>query len=354
MLGIKVAWYNNGMENQQSEQFDFVGIGDIVTDAFIRLKNAELHCDINHEHCEICMDFGAKIPYESVTTVPAVGNSPNAAVCAARLGLRTALITDLGADYHGDEALATLTREKVDTRFVRRHEGQKTNYHYVLWYQDDRTILIKHEKYDYALPKIDGPKWIYLSSLGEHSLAYHDMIEKYLSENPAVKLAFQPGTFQISLGPEKLKGIYARTEIFFCNTDEARAILKTNSEAIPELLSGIRALGPKIAVITDGVIGAYASDGEHPPSASGGGGWFMPLYPDPTPPFERTGAGDAFSATVTTALALGKTLPEALRWGPINSMSVVQKIGAQAGLLTREALEQYLAQAPADYQPKTI
>ena len=72
------------MKNQQEQQFDFVGIGDIVTDAFIRLKNAELHCSVNHEHCEICMAFGAKIPYESMTVVPAVGNSPNAAVAAAR------------------------------------------------------------------------------------------------------------------------------------------------------------------------------------------------------------------------------------------------------------------------------
>ena len=57
-----------------NKNFDFLAVGDIVTDAFIRLKDAELHCDINHEHCEICMNFGAKIPYESVTVVPAVGN----------------------------------------------------------------------------------------------------------------------------------------------------------------------------------------------------------------------------------------------------------------------------------------
>ncbi|MFH1169984.1 MAG: carbohydrate kinase family protein [Candidatus Vogelbacteria bacterium] len=334
------------MENNPDQQFDFVGIGDIVTDAFIRLKNAELHCDINHEHCEICMDFGAKIPYESVTTVPAVGNSPNATVAASRLGLRTALVTDLGDDYHGDEALATLTREKVDTRFVHRHPGQKTNYHYVLWYQDDRTILIKHEEYPYALPNLGSPRWIYLSSLGEHSLAYHGLIEKYLQKNPTVKLAFQPGTFQISLGPEKLKGIYARTEVFFCNREEAQKILNIETEEIKKLLSGLRELGPKIAVITDGVIGAYASDGEKI--------WFIPPYPDPAPPLERTGAGDAFSATVTAALALGEPFQTALAWGPINSMSVVQKVGAQAGLLTRKTLEQYLAQAPADYQPKTI
>jgi sugar/nucleoside kinase (ribokinase family) len=78
------------------------------------------------------------------------------------------------------------------------------------------------------------------------------------------------------------------------------------------------------------------------------------MYPDPKPPVDRTGAGDSFSSTFTTALALGKDIPTALSWGPINSMSVVQYIGAQEGLLTREKLEQYLKNAPADYIPKKI
>jgi hypothetical protein len=42
-------------------------------------------------------------------------------------------------------------------------------------------------------------------------------------------------------------------------------------------------------------------------------------------------------------------LPEALRRGPINSMSVVQYIGAQKGLLSRNEIESYLADAPAHY-----
>lgn len=333
--------------NQENEngEFDFVAIGDIVTDAFIRLKDAELHCDINHEHCQICLAFGAKIPYDSVTIVPAVGNSPNAAVAAARLGLKSALVTDLGADQNGAEALATLNTEGVDRRFVREHPEAKTNYHYVLWYQDDRTILIKHEKYQYQLPPLGAPRWIYLSSLGEETLAYQEAIGQYLEANPTIKLAFQPGTFQIKFGPEKLASIYRRTEVFYCNVSEAEKILGLEV-GIKELLKGIRALGPKIVVITDGPKGAYVYDGEQM--------WFGPPYPDPAAPLERTGAGDAFSATFTAALALGKSLPEALAWGPINSMSVVQKVGAQAGLLTRKELEDYLVKAPANYRPELL
>ena len=78
----------------------------------------------------------------------------------------------------------------------------------------------------------------------------------------------------------------------------------------------------------------------------------MPIYPHT--PFERTGAGDAFASTIVSALALGKNLLEALPWGPINSMSVVQEIGAQKGLLTLEKLEEYLKNAPADYKLRKL
>jgi len=82
----------------------------------------------------------------------------------------------------------------------------------------------------------------------------------------------------------------------------------------------------------------------------GSDSWFMPIYPDPAPPYERTGAGDSFASTFISALALGKTPSEAIAWAPINSMSVVQKVGAQEGLLTREALEKLLAEAPDNYK----
>jgi ribokinase len=77
----------------------------------------------------------------------------------------------------------------------------------------------------------------------------------------------------------------------------------------------------------------------------------MPLYPDPAPPVDRTGAGDAFASTFVVALATGKSIEEALRWAPINSMSVIQKVGAQAGLLKENELEEWLAKAPDWYQP---
>jgi len=329
------------------KDYDFIAIGDVVTDAFIRLQDASVHCDVNKEKCKLCMKFGDKIPYEFVEIVRAVGNSANAAVAATRMGLKTALVANVGDDQNGSECLATLERNKVSLEFMKTHEHKETNYHYVLWYEDDRTILVKHQEYAYTLPNIGTPKWLYLSSLADNSLAYHLEILSYLEKNPTVKLAFQPGTFQMKLGVEKLSGIYKRSELFFCNVEEAKRILGIIEDiTIGDLLKKIASLGPQIVVITDGKKGAYVYDGKS--------AWFMPSYPDEKPPYERTGAGDAFASTFTSALALGMEVPQALMWGPINSMSVVQHIGAQRGLLSKNEIEALLERAPEIFKPKIL
>jgi len=328
------------------KDLDFLAIGDITTDAFIRIKDASVNCNLSKSNCQLCVSFGDKIPYEKVVVVPAVGNSPNASVSAARLGLASAIMTNVGDDASGKEDIETLSKNGVETEFVKINAGMKSNYHYVLWYEEERTILVKHEEYPYEMPDVGSPKWIYLSSLGENSIPFHHEIAKYLTKHPEIKLAFQPGTFQIKLGYDTLSDIYKLTELFFCNKNEAQRILNSKDTDIKKLLSGVRALGPNIVVITDGPAGAYTYDGKEM--------WHMPMYPDPAPPVDRTGAGDSFSSTFTSALALGKTIPEALMLGPINSMSVVQHVGAQEGLLTLEKLEEFLKDAPEDYKPEKI
>ena len=326
--------------------YDIVAIGDIVIDAFIRLKDASVHCKINQEDCELCVRFGDKVPYESVEVVYAVGNCANAAVSASRLGLSSALISTVGNDKNGEDCLAELKKNGVSTEYMATNNEYPTNYHYVLWYDVERTILVKHAPFPYGLPKnMPAPKWMYLTSMGETGEAFHHEISAYVKEHPETKLVFQPGTFQIKLGKEKLKDIYEVAELFFCNVEEAQRILGTGEHDHIKLMQMLRALGPKSVVMTDGFKGAYALE-------ESGKAYFMPIYPHT--PFERTGAGDAFASTIMSLLALGKTLDEAMRSAPINAMSVTQFVGAQKGLLSREKLEEYLAKAPPDYQLKEI
>lgn len=322
---------------------DFLAVGDIVIDDFIRLKDAHVTCRIDTGACEICMRWGDKIPFEFALTVPAVGNAANASVSAARLGLSSALRAYVGEDTHGQACIAQLMREKVDTAFVQKQAGKHTNYHYVLWFESQRTILVKHEAFDYSVPPMpEGPKWLYLSSLGENSLPYHHAWSDQLKRWPATKLAFQPGTYQMQFGTEALKDIYARADIVFCNKEEAQKILKTEEADMQALLVGMQALGPKIVLITDDTRGAYCAD-------ASGKRYRVPRYPDPRPPYEITGAGDAHASGVVAALALGLPLEQALLWGATNASFVLQKIGAQEGLPTRAELEAAIANPPAPF-----
>lgn len=332
--------------SENNKKIDFLAIGDIVIDTFIKLKDASIEGTPSDKDYKICLPFADKIPYEDIFILPAVGNAGNVAVAASRLGLQTKLISNIGYDKAGTDCLDSLKKDGVGTELIKINSGIKTNQHFVLWYEAERTILIKHEIYPYSLPEFDEPKWIYFSSVNETAFPFHYTIADYLDAHPDVKFAFEPGKFEIKLGKEKLQRLYKHTDMFFCNVEEAKKILGLDSGEIKELLEKIHNLGPKTVVITDGPKGAYTFNGTEY--------LFMPPYPDPKPPYERTGAGDAFSATVVIATILGKTTSEALEWAGINSMSVVQEVGAQSGLLTMERLEEYLKNAPADYQVRKI
>lgn len=332
-----------------AEQPDVVSVGDIVTDAFIKLIDDQAQTYENEQGKWLAMPFGTKLPFDHVEIIEAVGNAANAAVAFARLGLNSSFVTNVGGDQHGRDMINALSKNKVDTRFVRINPDKKSNYHFVLWYKDERTILIKHEDYDYHWPHLtpaETPKWLYFSSISEHALNYHDQVSQWLNKHPSVKLAFQPGTFQMEAGSERLSAIYQRSEILILNREEAVLVGGGNHDDINDLFDHLHALGPKIVVITDGPNGAYASDGHERLS--------MPLYPDPAPPIDRTGAGDSFAATFVAALIKGNNIAGALQWAPINSMSVVQHVGAQAGLLSETQLESYLRQSPDWYKPKAI
>lgn len=325
-----------------------LAIGDIVTDAFIKLKEDEARIDTEPDGSKrLSMPFGSKPPYDHVDIVQAVGPSPNASVAFSRLGARSGLMAYMGDDLPGKEMLQYLSEQKVDTSTVSIAEGQKSNYWYVLRYGAERTILVKNEKYDYKWQEPrDTPDWIYLSALDEASWDLHTELLKYLEKHSDTKLVFQPGTFHFKWGTKKLADIYARSHMTVMNKEEAADVTGRDLDSIEDLFEGLHSLGPKIVVITDGPHGSYASDGKKIIS--------IPNYPDPAPPLDRTGAGDAFASTITTALAQGESLETALTWAPINSMNVCQHLGAQEGLLDKDAILQLLEKAPENYKVEVI
>ena len=328
-----------------NKKISLLAIGDIAIDCFVRIKEANEVCNINTETCQLCLSFANKIPYEFDEIVPAVGNSANASVAGSKLGLASSLITHIGKDKNGKDCIDVLKKVGVNTSQIYSHKDKRTNLHYVLWYGPERTILVKHEEFPYHLPKIKKPDWIYLSSMGANSKEYHQAIESYLLKNKDIRLAFQPGTYQMKMGVEALKNIYARTEIFICNVEEAELISGTDTKDIRMLSEKLYALGPKIIVITDGPKGSYSYDGEKV--------LFIEAYPQ-EPAYERTGAGDAYASTFMTTIAYGENIETAMKWASVNSMNVCKYVGAQRGLLTVPEIKVFLDKAGAEWTTRQL
>src|SRR5579871_4304200 len=153
------------MSDQDS--FDILSVGDVVTDAFIKLFDDQANAYADKDGNKwLAMSFGMKIPFDHAEVIEGVGNAGNAAVSFARLGLHTGFVSNVGGDQYGRDIINAHHKQGVDTRFMHINPDKRSNYHYVLWYKEERTILIKHEEYDYHWPHIrppEMPRWIYFS-----------------------------------------------------------------------------------------------------------------------------------------------------------------------------------------------
>lgn len=307
-----------------------MAVGDSTQDIFLGMHEAGVQCDLDGHNCRICFDYAEKIPVDTKTNVPGVGNAANHAFGIARLGLQAGLYTILGNDAQGEEARKVFEAEKVDTRYVIIDNMRGTNLSVVINYRGERTIFVYHEPRTYELPALEPAAWMYLTSVaGDGVEQLHQQVEQYLATKTAVKLAFNPGTYQLRLGKAKLAKLLQRTELLFLNREESAHLLGMSVDDVKALITGLHGLGPVWVVLTDGPAGAYASDGRT--------AWFSTIFAGPV--VERTGAGDAYGSGFLGALLHGKSFPEAMAWGNANSTSVVRYIGAREGLLAPEKLE---------------
>jgi 2-dehydro-3-deoxygluconokinase len=327
------------------QRFDVICIGDVAVDVYLTVSDKDAAVETGSGGRKLVLPFGAKLACDVTATVAAGGNSANVAVGCARSGLRVALAAYAGADKAGREAVASLRGEGVDTSLVRLDPLVPTNRNFVLRVGHERTILVHHEQHRCLWPRLrpsDIPSWLFLSSVGRDAHEYEDQIADWLEEFPQVSLAFEPGTLQIARGAQALARLYRRSGLVVCNREEAATVSGGSADEPPaDLLDRMLALGPSLVVITDGSSGAYGTDGSRYVQ--------VPVFPDDAPVIDRTGAGDAFAATLVAGIVSGLALEEAMVRAPVNSMRVVQEVGSQAGLLRRDVLESLLKAAPPGY-----
>jgi len=304
-----------------SKSFDVISFGSAIVDIFLKSADFKLVEGVNGG-IAICELYGAKIEIEE-RVVCSGGGGTNTAVSFSRLGLKSAVVARLGQDPFGQLVVNELEREGVATSLLVRRE-EETDISVVLIGPDGgRTILVyrgptRLEAEDVDWSRLSG-RWFYLASL-EGNL---DLVGKLIdfAQQKKIQVAWNPGEKELKQ-KEKVIQLANRVDLFNLNREEMEELTGESLKA-KDFWPKVEALGSRLIIVTDGRRGAYLW------SQNG-----LMFRPAPTSvPVDETGAGDAFGSGFVAGLIKGMSLEDAFELAMRNGASVVQKIGAKAGLL---------------------
>jgi len=328
--------------------FDIITIGGATRDiTFLTDKGRVIETPENlTEQSLLAFEYGAKIKSEEVF-FNFGGGACNTAATFSKLGLNVSAICRVGDDEDGKCAIRNLSGMKIDTSLIQIDKKRKTGFSLIVVNKKDgdRVIFVYKGASDFLEISESSPinkgKWIYLTSLAGDWMEKLGEVGEVIEEGN-VKLVWNPGAAQIAAGKNKLEKFFKLTEILIVNKDEAIELVGSDESLkldyneinnIEVLSKAIKKWGPAVAVITDGINGAYLyAGGENV------------LYSPATSKkrVDTTGAGDAFGSAFVGGYILTGNLETALKYGIINSGNVVSEYGAQNGILERGEIEKRL------------
>ena len=318
---------------------DILCVGDAKIDIFLKIPESNPYFGLDKAQNKLFITYGEKIHVERYI-LEIGGNATNTTVGISRLGLSVGLCAEIGKDELSQKILTRLKKESIDRKLLLQTD-EDTSMSIALSYKGERTLLTEHVKrnHDFNFEKI-GTKLIYLTSLGNvWEKAYEKVLEVAKAKN--IKLAFNPGSVQLERRGKVVMDIIENADYLFVNKEEAEEILygkelelgKTTENQVKKLLYGLKSLGVKNVVITDGENGSYVEDANNET-------YHLGIIKVEVA--EKTGAGDAYCAGFLAATLHGLETEEAMRWGAISSANVIRGIGAEVGLLTKPEMEERL------------
>ena len=210
-----------------------------------------------------------------------------------------------------------------------KEKGKPTNHSIIFnLSQKDRTIIAYRgasellAREDIPWDKM-GSRWFYLAPLSGLACETSKSIINFAKEKE-IKIAFNPGTFQISLPGKILSEILSKIDILILNQEEASFLTKIPFIKEKEIFEKIDKMCPGIAIMTKGAKGVVASDGRY----------FYSANVLKTKVVDKTGAGDSFGAGfVSGFIKANGDIGYAMQLGIANSASCLQQWGAKNGLL---------------------
>lgn len=256
------------------------------------------------------------------------GGATNVAIGAAKLGMRVALVTEIGQNSFKRVIFEKLDLHAISYKYcllshefrnfstvLLRDDGEKT----VINYRSPHTDFLKQ------LPPEDlfsQSKNLYLGHIAQVSV-YHRTMLLRVAKKHGLTTYVTLGSDDLQQAHDHISDLMSHTDVLFLNKDEFAEYARVGAEHLnlKDNVSHIyRHLPlPKLLVVTDGQYGSYAYDGQnviHQPSISVG------------KIVDSTGAGDGFCAGFIHSYHKDKHLAAALKAGAQFSAHKLTHLGA--------------------------
>ncbi len=302
---------------------DIITIGSAVVDIF--MKSKQFHLQPSDAGVLLCQEYGGKLDVDDFQ-VQCGGAGTNTAVGFSRMGFHTAAVVEMGKDMFGQMVWDALKREKVDTEYVVTEKSERTAASVLLIAQEGGRSALTYRGASSQLEARDLPwaalqttRWIHLSNVSGNQELLLRLFDHL--KNTLVGLSWNPGKKELALIAEKkLMADQIFCDILILNAEEWEVVQEQQYHLLEQV--------PYI-VVTDGRKGGRVFvKGEYE----------LEYAIQEVPSVEETGAGDAFVVGFVSAHLNGHDIAQCCDWGKRNAASVVQKMGAQAGLLHKKDL----------------
>ena len=328
------------------------------------------------------LNFGGKVDIDRMS-FEVGGGGTNSAVSFARHGHDVTFLGNVGRDIAAQAIFACLDEEGIDSSYVQVLSRKHTGNSVILLdsISGERTILThrgasaEFSNLDDAVLDEIQPDWLYITSLrgdletlkrfikrakktktatSSHAISADSSapspdgssatpshitsanssvsspddpsVTRACASSAGAKIMFNPGVLELKQPKELLK-ILPSLDVLLLNRREAQMLVP--GVMLEELLEKL-ARYVKTVIITDGQMGAIATDGVDT--------YRFSVYED-FKVKDTTGAGDAFGSGFLAHLAAGKSFRQSLIFASANSSFVVTQLGAKRGILTgREKL----------------
>jgi len=299
--------------------YDIITIGSSVVDIFVLSNQFQL--EHSKEGVRLCQEYGAKIDVDSFQ-VHSGGGGGNTAVGFARLGFAVGVVTETGKDSFANIVLEDFHTNKVSTNLVIQEKREETGGSVALIGKDGGRSILVHRGASSELDPKDLPvghlsraRWVHLSSIAGREDTLRKLFEILSRSNRRYKLSWNPGRSElVLLKNRQLHIAHVPCEVFSVNRDEWNVLEGVRDQIIANV--------PQI-VITEGNKGCEVIIK----------GFNRHFSTKKVTSIDDTGAGDAFITAYIAAQLKGQLPETAVQWGIENATSVVQHVGARAGLL---------------------